>query len=278
MGLTNEIAQLFTGCCVTASQKGKALSLGTVDFWVDWKTILKNQITEISERDYLLHSQNKIGAAEWHNSSKELTKLFFRHFGYASYEEIDINERADIRFDLNNPIPEELKGKYDLIWDISAAYVMNVIQAFKNIIDMLRIGGKVVHTARLGDQTNASYWVVSPNLYLDFYRYNGFSIEEVCLFDRDGHRMPYTELLAKGTPVDSLIPLRLLPKYYFRMVRFAAYRRVSSSRLWQIRIARKILNTLLTGKRPSWSICVIATKQKSCDTRALTQPIQNIYR
>lgn len=65
--------------------------------------------------------------------------------------DISAYENADIIFDLNNPnLTNELKNRFDYILDGGTTeHVFDYPQALRNIVKMLKVGGKVFHMSRL---------------------------------------------------------------------------------------------------------------------------------
>ncbi len=172
MGLTNYMAKLFLNSSDLLKpednrSESKWLSVGTVDYWIDFKLLKKYGFTYNLQNKLFQNIERNTTA--WHDACKELCRIFFTHFGFKIYLELDINKRADIRIDLNNSIPDDLREKFDLVFDAgSVEHVMNVCQAMQNLVDIVKVGGKFVHTQFIGDQTNHGYWTISPNYYLDF--------------------------------------------------------------------------------------------------------------
>jgi SAM-dependent methyltransferase len=283
MALPDTVARLFLDSRARLApppgrDQPRWLSVGTVDYYVTAPLLRRYGIPVPDERageDPAAHS-------------KRLMALFAAQLGYPRYEELDINDRADVRFDLNHPLPDELRGEFDLVWDSgSIEHVMNGYRALRNALELVRVGGLLVFTQGIGDQTNAGYWTLSPNLYLGFFRANGLEMVEMLLYDRRGHTKPYEEVATKTSTVGGLIPLRLLPTYYMRMLRHDLSSRLLA-RGWPTRLlggaetyaprlaelARVALGRTASGG-PDWSVWVVARKTKELPERF---EIQNIYR
>jgi SAM-dependent methyltransferase len=266
----------------------KWLSIGTIDYFVDFNFLKKYGFT--SAEEHATHKSYVMGSRDWEKSTKRLCSAFVRHFGYTHYQELDINGRADLRLDLNFPIPPELKGAFDLVWDAgSIEHIMNIGQAINNMIDLVKPGGIILHNQGIGDQMNAGYWTISPNFYLDFYAANGCEILKIFLVDRRNGTLDYKEVTTKGSSTGMLIPLYRYPGYFMRLIRQdLAYKLIFSHRLAnrivdglsrRLPLLGKVINGPLgrtsTGG-PDWGIIVIAKKKS--DKPARSYPIQNIYR
>jgi hypothetical protein len=280
VGLTNGIAKLLLESrdYIAPSVETEAtwLSIGTVDYFADYDFLRPYGFTNVIE-----HTKA---------NSKNLCKTFASHLGYTDYMELDINQRADVKFDLNLPIPARLKNKFDLVWDAgSVEHVMNVNQAISNLIALAKVGGKIVHTQFIGDQTNAGYWTISPNFYLDFYPANGCNILKVALYNRHGATIDYREITRKTSRVGYLLPLSMSLAYHLKLMRedmvskllerSAIARRVRSSLNRRIPPLGQLVNRMLgrteTGKS-DWGVIVIA--EKVDDSTQESYLIQNIYR
>src|SRR3989339_929556 len=295
MGLVNAEAKILLKECHKELEVdkcncngAKAIVIGTVDYYVDYKLLKKYGFTNKEEHE--IHKKLPVNTNEWYNSNKKLCSNFFKHFGYDDYKEIDINERADIKIDLNYPIPENLKGQFDIVWDHgSVEHIMNICQAMNNLVDLVKVGGIILHSQGTGDQTNAGYWTISPNYYLDFYKTNGFEIKKIILRDRRGDYVKYSEVKTKNSTIGSLIPFYLLPSFHLRLIRddivsgifikFPFLNYVYNGLNRRVPKIAGVINFILgrsaTGGA-DWCIMVIAKKIKEISNK--NYEIQNIYR
>lgn len=91
---------------------------------------------------------------------------------------LDINTvRGDeIICDLNEPIPDSLAGKFDIVLDGGTLeHCFNVGQAVKNFVAMLKVNGYVVHGNPLF-ALNHGFFNFCPTFYYDFYRDNAHKL------------------------------------------------------------------------------------------------------
>jgi SAM-dependent methyltransferase len=79
--------------------------------------------------------------------------------------------------DLNVPLPEDLRQRFDLVVDTGTCeHCFNVAQAFANACDALAAGGILVHAAPL-TRINHGFWSFNPTIYPDFFEDNGFDLQ-----------------------------------------------------------------------------------------------------
>ncbi len=78
--------------------------------------------------------------------------------------------------DLNEPLPADMVSRYDLAIDTGTLeHCFNVGQAFKNVAEMMAVGGVILQAAPL-NRYNHGFWNFSPTAYHDFYSENGFEL------------------------------------------------------------------------------------------------------
>lgn len=108
-------------------------------------------------------------------------KDVFRMLGYAETDTIDFSdaESPDIIHDLNNPIPEDLKGRYDLVFDIGVVeHVCDIFQALTNCMALVKMGGHVSHLVPLHGWHNMTYFNFQPMYFQEVYTANGFELTQ----------------------------------------------------------------------------------------------------
>jgi len=101
----------------------------------------------------------------------------FGRMKFSTVETFDINGNPTHKLNLNEPIPVEFHNKYDWVIDSGTLYCcFNVPMVLKNISDMLKDSGYVFHTSNLSGFYGRGYYSVSPALYYEFYKSNGFVV------------------------------------------------------------------------------------------------------
>jgi len=106
-------------------------------------------------------------------------KEHFLSRGFKEAYTLDLfDQEADIRIDLNEPLPDEHKRRYDVIMDIGTIeHVFDIKQVLKNSFDMIKVGGYyVVHTVANGMYKHGLY-AINPDVIEDALLNNGFEIK-----------------------------------------------------------------------------------------------------
>jgi hypothetical protein len=127
-----------------------------------------------------------------HELSRELpadtfaaAETFFNSIGWSNVYSMDISkfENANIIHDLNNPVPEYLKSKFQYIFDGGTTeHVFNVPQVLDNIINLLSVGGVVCASLPNNNLSGHGLYQFSPELFLSaFSSKYGMEILEIYL-------------------------------------------------------------------------------------------------
>ncbi len=103
---------------------------------------------------------------------------FFRMLGFSKVDSLDYfpNENPTIIADLNKPLSSDLYNQYDLVYDGGTLeHCFNTKEVLANVIKLLKVGGRVVHTVPMTGWINHGFYQFSPGLFFDFYGANGFA-------------------------------------------------------------------------------------------------------
>jgi SAM-dependent methyltransferase len=108
---------------------------------------------------------------------------FFTALGAREVISVDASayEHASFVHDLNMPIPDVLRGRFDLVFDGGTLeHVFNLPQALKNCMEMLREGGRVVMHTPANNLFGHGFYQFSPELFFRaFSEENGFVVERL---------------------------------------------------------------------------------------------------
>jgi hypothetical protein len=115
----------------------------------------------------------------WHRLEGQMPRIadthtLFERIGITS-DFLDITASRGIEriVDLNNPIPEDLTGQYDIVYDGGTMeHCFNVPQVIKNILSLCKVGGHILHVNPL-NYFNHGFYSFHPTFYHDFYTQSG---------------------------------------------------------------------------------------------------------
>ena len=120
---------------------------------------------------------------KWHGATALCDRVvesrhFFSLIGYG----LTIADIAKIRgdellIDLNEPLDARIRSQpYDLVIDGGTAeHCFNIGQAFKNMAELVKVGGCILHI-NPASMFNHGFYNLNPTLYNDFYSDNGFKL------------------------------------------------------------------------------------------------------
>lgn len=108
---------------------------------------------------------------------------FFEMLGFEEVRSCDVSdwEGADYLLDLNRPIPPELEGKFDVIFDCGTlTHVFDQRTAFESLHRLIRTGGRIIHaTSPSNNHVDIGFFMFSPTLFADYYFANGYQLETI---------------------------------------------------------------------------------------------------
>ena len=161
---------------------GRLLLLGQADVYFSQTHLVRMARTArvTLARDIpITASQAPVLAAKGYLSGETL----FRQIGFSEIEVLDLSnfEGATIQFDLNSEeTPAALCEHFDVIIDHGTLeHVFHVPNALRNLFRMLRIGGRVVHSAPSGNFFDHGFYMFQPTLFLDYYTANLWDINSI---------------------------------------------------------------------------------------------------
>lgn len=103
---------------------------------------------------------------------------FYRLLGFDEYRCVDADGRYDAMvWDLNLPIPEDHRGRYDLLTNHGTLeHVFNVYQSFKNLHDLAHKGSLILHLIPFQGHVDHGFFNFQPVLFDDLAAENGYEI------------------------------------------------------------------------------------------------------
>ncbi|HUD53382.1 hypothetical protein, partial [Parvibaculum sp.] len=102
---------------------------------------------------------------------------FFSLYGDVKVDVIDYAqyEGSEIVHDMSEPVPETLRGKYDVVIDGGTTeHIFDIAAGLFNCARMVKLGGIAYHNVPL-NMLNHGFYNISPTLFFDFYEDNGFT-------------------------------------------------------------------------------------------------------
>lgn len=120
---------------------------------------------------------------------------FFRALGFTEVRSLDRSdfEGADYLADLNAPLPAELEGRFDVVFNGGTLeHVFDVRASLANVHRALREGGRAVHVAPASNQLDHGFYSFSPTLFADYYTANRWEIPVSYLFQARDWESPWT--------------------------------------------------------------------------------------
>lgn len=175
MGIDIAIAPLLTDAVNYEHGKGDGLMLGRQQMFIP-ESRKARLMDRLKERGI---------AAEFENISGPLmfAEPFFETIGIPKIKSMDQNdfEGATYSHDLNHPIGDKYKSKFNFIFDGGTLeHVFNIPQALENVDKMLKKGGIFV-SATCGDGWfGHGFWQMSPELVFSYWAtVMGYEVLEV---------------------------------------------------------------------------------------------------
>lgn len=92
-------------------------------------------------------------------------------------------EGASVVQDLNQPVPDSLKERFDAIFDGGTLeHVFNIPAALKNCMEMTKVGGRFYMHTCANNLCGHGFYQFSPELfYRVFSEQNGFEVERMVI-------------------------------------------------------------------------------------------------
>ena len=131
---------------------------------------------------------------QWHGLSKGTpitdTSSLFRALGMtADFFDVKQFRGEEIIVDLNEKLPCEYEGQYDLVIDTGTLeHCFNVGQAFLNMCKLVKVGGVVITQAPM-TKMNHGFWNFSPCVYENFFYQNLWVQKKINAYYREGERL-----------------------------------------------------------------------------------------
>jgi SAM-dependent methyltransferase len=105
--------------------------------------------------------------------------------GFSDVVRVDVSnyEQCDELLDLNHPqTPDHLVEQFDVVLDSGTIeHVFDLPAALRHCCRLVKPGGRVIHLTPSSNCVEHGFYSVSPTLFHDFYRANGFELADIFL-------------------------------------------------------------------------------------------------
>jgi len=153
------------------------LTLGRQAVWVTYDEVKKILISEGIQPQPLKQDSNLTTKIPTQPSKFISDIALFRLLNVEELYALDVSdyENADIIADLNMPISDELRGRFNLIIDGGTLeHIFDIKQAMMNISMMMKSGGRIIHLSPASNHIGHGFYSFSPGLFFDYYLANKF--------------------------------------------------------------------------------------------------------
>lgn len=182
MGISRYDASVLIAESLRIPFKGSVLQLGRQGISFDFRALQK--IAKLYKYELKEPEKLSFGLKE-HFSSRNFIddKCFFSSLGFNKVLSLDFSnyESADIIFDLNgSDTPSDLLNSFDVIVDGGTIeHVFHLPNVMKNIANMLKIGGRIIHMSPSSNHVDHGFYMFSPTFFMDYYSANKFEINMI---------------------------------------------------------------------------------------------------
>lgn len=183
MGVTLATAEFLTEAAAGGVSFDRTLTVGRQNLFVG-----PGRLWRVLHRHGLRPSESKAAFRRqlgWQVWSDPL----FRLLGASEVAAIDASgyQGASIIHDLNEPIPEELHERFDLVFDCGTLeHIFNVPVALKGYMDMVRIGGHLILVLPANNLFGHGFCQFSAELfYSALSEENGYTVQRMLICEED---------------------------------------------------------------------------------------------
>ena len=167
-----------------------------------------NQCLTLGRQSYLAGNKESRGLLEDFSISPEkypkllsntgggrYAEAFFEVLGTKRLESLDMTnfEGATIIHDLNKPVPKELKGQFDVVFDGGTLeHIFNFLAAMKHCMELVKPGGHFILNTPANNFLGHGFYQFSPELFFRiFSQQNGFVLENMVAIEYGPRRRWY---------------------------------------------------------------------------------------
>jgi len=133
----------------------------------------------IMKKGYLKDPMAQIGSQQVYGSSDGRTpkQIFKERYNINDYTDFDINDKARVKLDLTEPLPEEYKEKYNTIVDSGTMeHIFDQKNAFTNFYEMCKVRGYIIHIQTIRFGWNHGFYNYCPCTFCKLANANKYPI------------------------------------------------------------------------------------------------------
>lgn len=108
---------------------------------------------------------------------------FFKSVGFDEVSALDYSkfEGAEFQFDMNSSsLPSDLQNKFDAVVNHGTIeHIFHVPNCLANICDMLKVGGRVIHSVPSSNFLDHGFYMFSPTFFYDYYTANRWQLNTI---------------------------------------------------------------------------------------------------
>ena len=218
MAITSNCCKFLFYCKTLGADYAQTLTLGRLNLYATRKDIdgciklFRNNEKTIAEVDFpdeycepLLHI---LGA-------KRADSLDFSNY-----------ENPTVIHDLNEPVPDELTGKYSVVIDGGTIeHVFNFPTAIKNCMIMLKEGGHYIGITPANNLMGHGFYQFSPELYYNIFdKENGFHFVKMIICTQNGNGVfsDWYEVISPREAKSRVVLTNAVPAYLMVLARKTA--------------------------------------------------------
>ncbi len=135
-------------------------------------------------------------------------RSLFEALGFSEVAALDASdfEGAEIVHDLNQPVSDSLRARWDLVFNGGTLeHVFDVRAALRNVAELVRPGGRAIHIAPVSNQIDHGFYCFSPTLLLDWAEANRWTVRTAYVFQARDFEAPWTVYAYEAGAFDAIV-------------------------------------------------------------------------
>ena len=177
MAINAPVLEMLIKSAAQTEGRTRLMCLGYPDMLITEAQLASLCGAEVIDR--IVFREDSESILKWHGLGSHMSRVAESRSLFAAIEidadflDINASRGFEIVADLNEPLPPELVGQYDLVYDGGTMeHCFNVGQVIRNIFSLAKVGGHIVHINPL-NYYNHGFFGFNPTFYHDFYTQSG---------------------------------------------------------------------------------------------------------